>query len=83
MPSKKDDRRRRANERQEARVKRTPQEQLKRLDEMLGEGKGAAKERARLEAVIKAAEETEKAEREKIEKKEQDKKEKKVKEGKS
>lgn len=83
MPSKRDDRCRRANERQEARAKRTPQEQLKRLDEMLGEGKGAAKERARLEAAIKSAEEAERAELEKAEKKEQDRKEKKAKEGKS
>jgi len=48
MSTKKEDKRRRAIERQDERAKRTPQEQLKRLDDMFGEGKGAAKERARL-----------------------------------
>lgn len=38
----------RAQERAEKATKRTPQEQLKRLDEMLGEGQGAVKERAKL-----------------------------------
>jgi len=38
----------RAKERAEIAAKRTPQEQLKRLDEMFGEGRGAAKERAKL-----------------------------------
>jgi hypothetical protein len=34
---------------QEERAKRTDQEQLQRLDEMFGKGKGAKKERARLD----------------------------------
>ena len=38
---------------QEERAKRTDQEQLQRLDEMFGKGKGAEKERARLAARIK------------------------------
>jgi len=41
-----------AKVRQEQRDKRTPQDQLKRLDEMLGVGVGAQKERTRLKAVI-------------------------------
>jgi hypothetical protein len=65
MPSRKDDRRRRANERQEARAKRTPQEQLRILDERFGEGKGAAKERVRLVALIEAEERAQRAEQEK------------------
>ncbi len=69
MPSRKDDRRKRAVERQEERAKRTPQEQLMILDERFGEGKGAAKERARLKALIEAAEQAKQAEREKREKK--------------
>lgn len=56
MSIRKDDRRRRAVERQEVRAKRTPQEQLKLLDDRFGEGKGAIKERARLKDVIEAAE---------------------------
>jgi hypothetical protein len=32
----------------EERAKRTPQQQLARLDEMFGKGKGATKERAKL-----------------------------------
>ena len=65
MPSRKDDRRRRATERQETRAKRTPQEQLRILDERFGEGKGAAKERARLAALIEAEERARRAEQEK------------------
>lgn len=38
-----------AEERAKERAKRTPQEQLKRLDRMFGEGKGAQKERRRLQ----------------------------------
>ncbi len=55
MPSKKEDRRRRANERQETRAKRTPEEQLRLLDDRFGPGLGAAKERARLQALIDEA----------------------------
>lgn len=39
---------------QEARAKRTAEEQLARLDSILGKGQGARKERARLLAEIKA-----------------------------
>lgn len=38
--------------RQELRNERTPAQQLARLDRILGPGKGAKKERARLEAII-------------------------------
>jgi len=41
-----------AEERAEARANRTAQQQLERLDALLGEGNGAAKERARLEKQI-------------------------------
>lgn len=37
-----------ADERNTARAKRTPKEQLQRLDQKLGAGVGARKERARL-----------------------------------
>ena len=47
------ERRARAEELAEERAKRTPQQQLTRLDEMFGKGKGAQKERARLAKVIK------------------------------
>jgi len=43
-----EERRERAKERKEAAEGRTPQEQLARLDDMLGKGKGAKKERAKL-----------------------------------
>jgi hypothetical protein len=56
MSIRKDDRRKRATERQEVRAKRTPQEQIKLLDDRFGDGKGATKERVRLKAVIEAAE---------------------------
>jgi dTMP kinase len=45
-------RRERAKERFEETSKRTPQEQLKRLDLMFGEGQGAQKERAKLQRRI-------------------------------
>ena len=38
-----------ADGRKEARAKLSPQQQLERLDALLGEGEGAVKERARLE----------------------------------
>jgi hypothetical protein len=41
--------------REEAARNRTPQEQLKRLDSLLGPGQGAVKERARIARKIKAA----------------------------
>lgn len=48
-----EDRRERANERKEVADGRTPQEQLARLDDILGKGKGAVKERAKLAKKIK------------------------------
>lgn len=39
----------------EARAKRSPEEQLKLLDKRLGQGKGAHKERSRLEKQIREA----------------------------
>jgi hypothetical protein len=42
-----------ANKCQEARAKRTDQEQLNHLDQLLGKDKGAKKERARLKSRIK------------------------------
>jgi uncharacterized protein YecT (DUF1311 family) len=41
-----------AYRRQKASVQRTPQQQLRQLDERLGVGVGAKKERARLQALI-------------------------------
>jgi dTMP kinase len=41
-----------AKERAEATTNRTPQEQLKRLDTMFGDGQGAQKERAKLQRRI-------------------------------
>ena len=46
----------RALERQEVASKRTPQEQLARLDKMFGEGQGARKERAKLNKRIEEKE---------------------------
>ena len=40
---------------EEARAKRTDEQQLKHLDKLLGKGKGAAKERARLKVEIAKA----------------------------
>lgn len=45
-------RQRKADERQKIRDARTPKEQLKALDERLGVGQGAKKERVRLQALI-------------------------------
>jgi len=45
-------RRERAEALAEERAKRTPQQQLARLDEMFGKGKGATKERAKLAKLI-------------------------------
>ena len=40
-----------AEERKEARANLSPDQQLKRLDALLGKGEGAEKERARLESL--------------------------------
>jgi len=48
MSMKKDLRKKYADERLAVTSNRTPEEQLKRLDEKYGEGKGAQKERAKL-----------------------------------
>ena len=45
-------RRAKAEERDAERSKRTPRQQLQRLDEMFGVGRGAKKERARLKKKI-------------------------------
>lgn len=45
----------RAKEMAEARALRTPQEQLQRLDKLLGVGVGAKRERARLSKLIEEA----------------------------
>lgn len=45
-------RRKMARERQEERKKRSPREQLRLLDQRLGKGLGAAKERERLGALV-------------------------------
>lgn len=42
-----------AQERQSERDKLSPKEQLKKLDQMLGAGQGAKKERARLDWMVK------------------------------
>lgn len=49
-----DSRRESAKERREAREDRSPKEQLDHLDRILGKGKGAAKERAKLLKLIKS-----------------------------
>jgi hypothetical protein len=48
----KDFRREEAEKRQSARDARSPEQQLALLDSKLGDGKGAKKERARLQAII-------------------------------
>jgi ribosomal protein S12 methylthiotransferase accessory factor YcaO len=65
MSVRKEGRRGRAIERQEARAKREPQEQIKLLDDRFGEGKGAVKERARLKALIEATEQAKQTEQNK------------------
>lgn len=44
-----------AKQRAEQRAARTPQQQLKRLDERFGKGRGAVRERARLTKLAAAA----------------------------
>jgi|TARA_R110000787_G_scaffold18041_1_gene55691 hypothetical protein len=48
-PEDRDRRKADAELREEARAKLSPQQQLERLDTLLGKGEGAVKERARLE----------------------------------
>lgn len=55
FPGRKETRREEAKERQAERDKRTTQQQLDRLNQVLGEGQGATKERARLQKMIDAA----------------------------
>jgi hypothetical protein len=70
----KKDRREAAQLRSEARTLRSAQEQLALLDEKLGVGKGAVKERKRLKAIIEHEKLHEKARLEQEEKAEQPKK---------
>ena len=53
MAKRQEEKLRSARERAEYRATLTPEQQLARLDEKLGEGIGAVKERARLKALIK------------------------------
>lgn len=64
-----------AKERQAVRDQRTPKQQIQRLDELLGDGEGAQKERARLLATIEAAKMEAKREKETKERKAQKKEE--------
>lgn len=52
MSHSKEERRRRAEERMRERRERTPEKQLAVLDDRLGPGEGAERERARLTALI-------------------------------
>jgi|3_EtaG_2_1085321.scaffolds.fasta_scaffold00687_39 hypothetical protein len=52
-PVERERRRAAAELREEARANLSPQQQLERLDALLGEGKGAVKERARLEKQLR------------------------------
>jgi hypothetical protein len=46
--AKREQKKKEAEERQQARAARTPEQQIARLDKMFGKGKGAERERARL-----------------------------------
>lgn len=52
MPQKKEERQKSAEKLLIARANRTPQEQITLLDQRLGEGQGAVKERRRLQSLI-------------------------------
>jgi len=52
-PADRERRRNAAEERAEARASRTVQQQLYKLDDLLGKGDGAVKERARLEKQLR------------------------------
>lgn len=52
FPGRREIRRDEAHQRAESRAKRSALQQLALLDERLGEGKGARRERARLQAMI-------------------------------
>lgn len=52
FPRRKELRREQAEQRIADRIKRTPQEQLDRLDKLLGVNVGATKERIRLQALV-------------------------------
>lgn len=52
FPGRKEERRKFAQQLQEERAKRTPQQQLDRLDRLLGTGVGAVRERTRLQKQI-------------------------------
>lgn len=64
MNKEKQSRRERAEKLAAERMKRTPKQQLEFLDKLLGPGVGAAKERARLQALLDAAAAEEAKERE-------------------
>lgn len=61
MNHRRDLKRKKAEERFKERETRTPQQQLDRLDEMLGKGQGATKERASLAKLIGKTEKSKKS----------------------
>jgi hypothetical protein len=56
-----EDRQKRAEERLKEQVARTPEQQIARLNEMFGKGKGATKERARLAKLTKKSQKPKKS----------------------